>query len=112
MDLYCKRCGEPWDAYYVNHEMTAEERNNFFAGNYCPACKKRPFCNNNKPCSECEHVAINSLGDYVCLKNCIKGRPFRAILASALGDILGDDVDGIAAEMEDAEQMFGEDFWK
>ncbi len=48
MDLYCRRCGEPWDMDHVNFEMTSAERNHFKAGEGCPACygqevKQRPF---------------------------------------------------------------------
>lgn len=112
MDLYCQRCGEPWDHYYVHQEMTAIERANFLEGNFCPTCEKRPSCDLDIPCEKCEHLAENSRGDLTCSKNRIKNRPFRAQLAGALADILGDDTDGIAAEMEDAEFLFGEDFWK
>jgi len=30
---------------------------------------------------------------------------------TAMRDVLGDDIDGIAAEMEDAEDVLGEEFW-
>ena len=83
MDLYCQRCGEPYDFDHVHHEMSSAERNSFIHGEHCPACKGKPV-----------------------------GRtPFRAQLAGALSDILGNDHDGIAAELEDAEAMFGEEFW-
>jgi hypothetical protein len=85
MDLYCKRCGEPWDAYGVRHgDLTDEERERFFKGEGCPACFGKP----------------------------VKRRPFRAELASALQDVLGDDLDGLAAELEDAEYLLGKKFWE
>lgn len=84
MDLYCQRCGEPWEEYYVRHEMPQDERTRFLNGQDCPACRGR----------EVEH------------------RPFRAQLASAMADMMGDDLDGIAAEMEDAEAMMGQNFWE
>ncbi len=71
MDLYCQRCGEPWDFFYVSDEMTPEERARFHKGEGCPTCFGKP----------------------------VVKRPFRAQLAAALGEILGDDVDGLAAEM-------------
>lgn len=83
MDLYCSRCGEPYDMDYVNFEMTPEERHRFKRGKGCPACYDKP----------------------------VEKRPFRAQIAGALRDVLGDDEDGIAAEMEDAEAMFGSEFW-
>jgi hypothetical protein len=84
MDLYCQRCGEPWEYDYVMHEMTPEEKEAFLKGKYCPSCKG----------------------------NEIKERPFRAQLASAFQDILGDDIDGLVAEMDDAEYLLGSEFWE
>jgi len=83
-DLYCKRCGEPWEFYYVQHEMTEEERSDFHKGVCCPSCKGKE----------------------------VNKRPLRAEIASALHDVLGDDLDGLAAEMQDAEYLLGEEFWE
>ncbi len=84
MDLYCQRCGEPWDIYYVANEMTPEEKGRFDRGEGCPCCFGKP----------------------------VDKKPFRAELAGALSSVLGDDVDGLAAEMEDAEAMMGKEFWE
>ena len=85
MDLYCQRCGEPWDFHGVQHgDMTPEERDRFLRGEDCPACHGKT----------------------------VEKRPFRAELASALSDMLGDDVDGLASEMEDAEAIMGGQFWE
>lgn len=84
MDLYCERCGEPYDFHHVMHDMTPEEKDSFLTGKHCPACKAQ---------QEVE-------------------QPMRAMVAAALHDVLGDDLDGLAAEMEDAEWCMGEDFWK
>ncbi len=78
MDLYCSRCGEPYDMDHVMHGgFTPEEKERWQAGRGCPACYGKP----------------------------VEKRPFRAEVAGMLQDLLGDDVDGIAAEMEDAEAM-------
>lgn len=85
-DLYCQKCGEPWEFFYVEQEMPPRERGKFHHGDGCPACewgKKAP-----------EH------------------KPQRALFAQAAEEIMGSDVDGIAASMEDAELMFGEEFWR
>ncbi|MDO8472625.1 MAG: hypothetical protein Q7T05_02280 [Dehalococcoidia bacterium] len=84
MDLYCSRCGEPYDMDHVNFEMSPEERARFKKGEGCPACYGKV----------------------------VEKRPFRAQLAGALSEILGDDEDGAAAEMEDAEAMLGGKFWE
>ena len=69
MDLYCKRCGEPWDYYGVMHgDLTDEERERFRKGEGCPACYGKP----------------------------VEKKPFRAELATVMEDILGDDLDGVA----------------
>ncbi len=73
MDLLCIRCGEPWEYDYVQHELTAEARKKFLAGQGCDACEGKP-----EP-KQTEATAM----------------------ASALYDILGDDLDGVAAELQD-----------
>jgi len=38
-DIYCRICGEPWDAYGVFHgDMTKEEAKLFLEGKGCPSC--------------------------------------------------------------------------
>jgi len=38
-DVYCAKCGEPWDAYGVLHgDMTKEEAKRFLNGEGCPCC--------------------------------------------------------------------------
>ena len=39
-DIYCAKCGEPWDAYGVYHcdDMDASEKKQFLRGEGCPAC--------------------------------------------------------------------------
>ncbi|MDD5038680.1 MAG: hypothetical protein PHN78_05125 [Dehalococcoidales bacterium] len=108
MDLYCKRCGEPWELDYVQHDMTILERVDFNTGKGCPSCKGKQICDKKEDCSECEHQQ----GDrFSCRLNMFK-RPFRAEISAVLTDMLGDDVDGLAAEMEDAEYMLGSKFWE
>ena len=86
MDIYCKRCGEPWDAYGAQQrlDMTREEYRRMMEGDGCPCCFGKE----------------------------IEKQPFRAQLASALHEVLGDDIDGLAAEMEDAEFLLGHEFWE
>lgn len=41
MDVYCKRCGEPWDLMGIRDgDMTEEERKMFLRGEGCPCCVK------------------------------------------------------------------------
>jgi len=84
VDLYCKRCGEPCELDHVQLELTPQERNDFHDGICCPSCKGKK----------------------------IERTPFRAVIAAELHALLGDDLDGLACEMEDAEMMLGGEFWE
>ncbi|KKM98458.1 hypothetical protein LCGC14_1157640 [marine sediment metagenome] len=84
MDVYCKRCGEPYDLYHVQQDMEATERRRFWDGEGCSSCYGKP----------------------------VERTPFRAQVTAALHDLMGGDVDGLAASLEDAEGMFGGEFWE
>jgi len=86
MDVYCQQCGEPWEFLAVTDDFKHKERTDFWAGKGCPAC---------------------DWGE-----TAPKITPFRSDLMSVACDILGDDIDGIASEMEDAEMLFGDLFWE
>jgi len=83
MDIYCKRCGEPFELLGITDDFTPDERNHFWVGEGCPCCYGKPVP---------------------------ETRPLRCEVQSVLEDLLGDDHDGLAAEMEDAEMMFGDEF--
>jgi hypothetical protein len=78
MDVYCQKCGEPWDFFYFTDEEP-ENKKRFYNGEGCPSC---------------------NWGATAPAK-----RPFRSEVTAALRDILGDDIDGIASELQDAEAM-------
>jgi len=86
MDLYCKRCGEPWDFLGVTDclDMTHSEKDSFLKGDGCPCCAGKP----------------------------VEETPLRAQLAAVAQELLGDDLDGLAAVMDDAEFLMGEAFWE
>jgi hypothetical protein len=83
MDLYCRRCGEPFELLGIIDDFTDEEKKRFWSGDGCPCCF-------GKPAPE--------------------KRPFRCALQDKLRYVLGDDLDGLAAEMEGAAAMLGEKF--
>jgi len=44
MDIYCPRCGEPWDVFSLREDMTWEERKRFKKGEGCPICYGKWVC--------------------------------------------------------------------
>ena len=76
MDLICTSCGEPWAMDYVLHEEPAAFTRKGSAIVHCPACA-----------ASLQDLPIEQ----------------RIMLNAAreLGELLGDDVDGYAAELED-----------
>lgn len=79
MDLLCERCGEPWELDYIQFEMTDEERQKFHRGKGCPSCRNK--ADTDLQLSPRQQDA--------------------ASIQSAMRDVLGSDLDGLAAEMED-----------
>jgi hypothetical protein len=75
MDICCPRCGEPWSVFSRGEDMTISEWNAMMARQGCPCCRNKQ----------------------------ITKTPARAQVMRVLQDVLGDDIDGIAAELEDAE---------
>jgi hypothetical protein len=92
--------------------MTPEEKTLFLAGKECPSCHGKESCTVKLQCKDCGDSEIDAASETFHCKYARIKRPFRAELASALGSILGDDTDGLAAEMEDAEALLGKEFWE
>ena len=76
MDLLCVRCGEPWDIDYVLHEEPEGFKRKGGVITHCPCCPKE------KPKHSKEMEA-------------------KLEAVKAIGDILGDDIDAMAADLED-----------
>lgn len=76
MDLICTACGEPWDMDYVLHEEPEAFKRSGAAIIHCPACKER-----KEPLAKEEKEKLEA--------------------AREVGELLGDDVDGYASELED-----------
>lgn len=85
MDVFCQKCGEPWDVFSVSEFRLAEDggtRKDFLAGKGCPSC------------------------DWGQDQDAVESTPsMRTMLMEATADLLGDDIDGIASAMDDAEWM-------
>jgi len=100
MDIYCKRCGEPWDAWGARHsDMTPEEYQRMMAGKGCPCCYGMTACDKTVDCLDCpEYVG------HRCRANksqALANRPLRAEAMAVVHEVLGDDIDGIAATLDD-----------
>ena len=86
MDLYCGNCGEPWDLYSVRDVQRGEDNDPAWKLNkhghieVCPCCPKDE---DGRP-----------------IKQEIKNQ--RAQLSVIAASMMGDDLDGAAAMMEDA----------
>ena len=77
MDLPCINCGEPWDMDYVLHEAPHEFTRTHGRIDRCPACP----ATGSPPLSAAERARLHAVAE--------------------LADILGPDIDGFAAELED-----------
>ena len=76
MDIVCTRCGEPWHTDYVLHEEPEGFRRRGGRIDRCPVCPRE------KP------------------KHSVQERERLAAIRE-VADMLGDDVDGLAASLED-----------
>lgn len=83
MDLYCLRCGEPWDNDTF-HDAAEEQDLSY---DEVAARFRQKGC-----------VAITEV-------ECKRRTSKRTLLASAMYDMMGDDMDGSAAMFEDAEYL-------
>jgi hypothetical protein len=101
MDIYCPRCGEPWDVFSLTDDMTPEKARNLKAGKGCPCCCGKEVCLRKETCDVCPLYQLDGLF-YIgqCRAGAFK-KPFRAEASEALMGILGDDLDGVAAMLED-----------
>ena len=76
MDLLCTRCGEPWDLDYILHEAPSEFTRKGGLIEHCPSCP----------------------GELPKLDPAMRE---RLAVVKELAELLGDDVDGLAAELQD-----------
>ena len=76
MDIICTNCGEPWDVYYVRQEEPEGFDRQGSVIKSCPSCHGREI---RMPRRQREHLEA----------------------VRAVGDLLGDDMDGLAATLED-----------
>jgi len=97
MDILCTRCGEPWDVYSLTNDMTSEEANRLKRGEGCPCCYGKKPCDEEIPCDICPcYEGLRCTNNKFKVIN-DEGRLAQTVIA----EILGDDIDGLAATLED-----------
>lgn len=76
MDIYCIRCGEPWDIDTVLHDDPEGFKRRGGVIKSCPACENKP-------------VSLS------------KEQREKLAIIREMAVMFGDDLDGLAAEIED-----------
>ena len=120
MDIYCATCGEPYELY-IGDDADRLLIDSVKRG-MCPACKgvKPPTCHDcgfvhqevAGDCPDCGDARLlcndcwgrHDSGDHV-QPDQSKVKLSRAEASSVLYDLFGDDLDGVASMMDDAEYM-------
>ncbi len=99
MDILCTRCGEPFDVLGLVDDMTPEEAKDLKRGRGCPCCSSKILCESDISCEECDRAdGFRS----TCKDGKFKNIAVESSLIQAgLADIMGDDIDGLTASMED-----------
>ena len=94
MDIYCVRCGEPWDIDSLHEETDHRQESGeeiSFNG------VRRDFSRRG-----CLAMTVYRIREGECVRD--SGNA-RAMASSALMGILGDDIDGVASLMDDGHAM-------
>lgn len=87
MDIPCPRCDEPWDNNSF-HDEAAESNRTYTE-------VTRDF--QSRGC----HALETAFGSMICERS----NSFRSMATSAMFDLCGDDIDGVASLMDDFEYM-------
>jgi hypothetical protein len=96
MDIYCPRCAEPWSIDSIHDEVDA--RQSLQGGSRSVSFNEVLQQFQAQGCK----ALTEAYGDMECEKAQGDDRTrLRAEVASAMYDLLGDDIDGAAAMMED-----------
>lgn len=85
MDIKCQHCGEPWDAWFLREELSEESPADLAALGWKFGSSRL----NVKTCEACKGTPEKkAAGEY-------------GAVAAVLAEMLGDDEDGLAAELDD-----------
>jgi hypothetical protein len=92
MDLHCPSCGEPWDFDTLHEEVSARKEDGQNDATY------------EKVAAEFRAKGCNALAtSHGPQRHCTPDN--NAPVRQAIYDLLGDDMDGAAAMLEDAENL-------
>lgn len=106
MDIYCPTCGEPWDIDSLHDVATERGYDHFQAKmDYPDSNERQAAYERNWFNPIMKEFRTEGCGKVFGTTSCTPVNSERTIVASAAFDIMGDDVDGIASMMEDAESM-------
>ena len=108
-DVYCTNCGEPWDWWFLRDELVYETS---LDEDVIENWDMKLTDQIRADFKEIGWVFGENLAHIIRCESCPEGetkQTLRTQLQSVMVDLLGDDIDGIIAEMEDAEWMFGND---
>lgn len=86
MDVHCCNCGEPWDQYFLRHELDSETDEELSAEGW-------EFGQNRLVVLRCSACPKDGSG--------LPDADMRVEIVSELAALLGDDEDGLAATLED-----------
>lgn len=93
-DIYCPRCGEPWDIDSIHEEVTYRQE---IGETVSFNSVRREFSRRG-----CLALTAYRIPEDECVRDTGNA---RAMASGALMDILGDDIDGVASLMDDAHAL-------
>jgi hypothetical protein len=94
VDIYCGRCGEPWDIDSL-HEETSYRREDDPSVSFDVV--RAEFARRG-----CLAMTAYRVSESECVRDTGNA---RAMASGALMDLLGDDIDGVASLLDDAEAL-------
>lgn len=108
MDIYCSICAEPWDMDSIHEEIDLRKSDGRMPATsnqaeYDPLYSQ---IRNEFATKGCRAFTFGySDGNDWCKPSNDPKAQFRAELASAMYDLMGDDLDGVASMMDDYDMM-------
>lgn len=107
-DIICPNCKEPWDWWFLKEELIWETN---LDEHVCENWDGTLTPNIRAQLKEAGWEFGERISHIIRCESCPPGETkvtTRSLLAEALSDILGDDIDGFISEMEDAEYLLGD----